>query len=342
MKLFNNLLYLNCISITTSINCMEEKEKIQKVNIKKIQKVSIKKIKCDFFVRNLFKDLILENRKLNIMKFNRDLQKKVKVKLEDYKKYQNVCHIIAESDNEDDFAKIKENLKTEEFLNNENSNIIYKKGLNKIFNGLLVSNGKKLCDTIRIFEKVKKLTIKTNIETKSLEYMFSGFLNLEEIDLSKFNTKYVENMSCMFIGCNNLKKANLSNLNADNVIHMSYMFDNCYNITDINFSNFTTKKLIYTKYMFQDCNSLKNIDLSSFNTYKIDDMSNMFINCHNLKTVNLMNFQSNKNTFCYDIFKNCKNIVYVIANNELLEKFKKQLDDTQNFQIKNGMLIKPN
>ena len=45
-----------------------------------------------------------------------------------------------------------------------------------------------------------------------MKYMFSGCINLKNLDLSKFNTKNVINMECMFGGYNNLSSLDLSSL----------------------------------------------------------------------------------------------------------------------------------
>jgi len=43
--------------------------------------------------------------------------------------------------------------------------------------------------------------------------MFNGCSSLKEINLSKFNTQNVTDMSWMFYGCSSLKEINLSNFN---------------------------------------------------------------------------------------------------------------------------------
>ena len=48
--------------------------------------------------------------------------------------------------------------------------------------------------------------------------MFSECESLSYINLSKFNTQNVTNMSSMFSGCKSLTKIDLSNFNTQNVI----------------------------------------------------------------------------------------------------------------------------
>ena len=55
-------------------------------------------------------------------------------------------------------------------------------------------------------------------------HMFFGCKSLKELDLSKFNTVTVINMSLMFQGYLSLEKLNLSKFNTDNVVDMNNIF----------------------------------------------------------------------------------------------------------------------
>ena len=54
--------------------------------------------------------------------------------------------------------------------------------------------------------------------------MFSDCLELENLDLSNFNTLNVTNMQGMFNECNELKYLDLSNFNTSNVSNFKQMF----------------------------------------------------------------------------------------------------------------------
>ena len=109
----------------------------------------------------------------------------------------------------------------------------------------------------------------------------------KEIDLSKFDTSNVTDMSLMFCDCYNLKKINLSNINTKNVTNMSGMFFNEKNwgnrqafggsvLESLDLSSFNTSNVSDMSYMFSGCSKLSNLDLSSFDTSKVEDMSYMF------------------------------------------------------------------
>ena len=177
-----------------------------------------------------------------------------------------------------------------------------------------------------------KLIIKNSLTDCS--YLFSNCDNLNEIDLSSFNTEKCTKMNHMFYGCIDLKNVNLtslvtknstdmsfmfarceniSNLNLDSfdtekVTNMEAMFSDCYRLTKINLSHFNTKNVINMSGMFHECCNLINLDLSSFNTKKVVSMRNMFYWCSNLRNVNVKSFNTENVTDMYMMFKHCINL----------------------------------
>jgi surface protein len=57
--------------------------------------------------------------------------------------------------------------------------------------------------------------------------MFCNCRLLTELDLSKFNTSKVEDMSYMFWGCSDLNDLNITNFDINNVINTTGMFFQC-------------------------------------------------------------------------------------------------------------------
>ena len=69
--------------------------------------------------------------------------------------------------------------------------------------------------------------------------MFCECENLNNLDLSSFNTKNVTNMSWMFYNCENLNNLYLSSFDTENVTDISSIFRNCpYKIYESNKSKF--------------------------------------------------------------------------------------------------------
>ena len=69
--------------------------------------------------------------------------------------------------------------------------------------------------------------------------MFYCCENLNNLNLSSFDTKNVSNMSYMFYGCNNLNNLDLSSFDTNNVTNIKSIFYRCPNeIIESNKSKF--------------------------------------------------------------------------------------------------------
>ena len=309
MKLFNSFLYLNSINIATNIYCMENNS-------------GLNKIKSKFFVNNLLQEHLLQSRKLKIVNYNKEFQKRLDINIKDYINYQNAFNIIAKYDNIEDVEEVKKNVNDGNInlLNKKNSFVIYNEGFRKVVNVISLCNNDDLYKMFRIFQKTNILTVKSKYPITSLVDMFGYFNNLQEVDLSKLNVEKVKSMSWLFIGCNKLKKVNLSNVNAKNLIDTTWMFANCFDLIDVNFDNFITKKLKTTNCMFQDCHSIKKLNLLSFNTSKVVDMGGMFYNCVNLEDLDLSKFDFIRVEDFTDMFLNCKKLKNINVKKIIIRK----------------------
>ena len=78
-------------------------------------------------------------------------------------------------------------------------------------------------------------------------------------------------MRGLFYGCSSLKELDLSKFNTDKVTDMSYMFYNCFSLEKLNICHFKTNKVRGVSYMFYECSSLKDIifPFLSFTIYNI-------------------------------------------------------------------------
>ena len=154
---------------------------------------------------------------------------------------------------------------------------------------------------------------KVYLNTNSSMMFFSGdseqkIKNILELDLSKFDTSRVTNMSHMFNGMRNLTTLNLSDFNTSNVTNMGGMFFNMTNLTAFNFSNFDTSKVTDMGSMFYGMSSLTTLDLSNFNTSQVTIMGGMFFNMTNLTTLNLSNFDTSNVTDMRSMFNGMTNL----------------------------------
>ena len=65
-------------------------------------------------------------------------------------------------------------------------------------------------------------------------------------------------MNAMFQGCNELEDLDLSNFNTSNVTDMGWMFNQCFKLKQIiGINNFNTSNVTIAKAMFQECKELE-------------------------------------------------------------------------------------
>lgn len=143
------------------------------------------------------------------------------------------------------------------------------------------------------------------INATSCRKMFYGCKSLENIDLSRFDTKNIVTMCCMFMNCKNLKQLDLSSFSTGNVREMTHMFFRCSSLEQVNLSGLDTHNVEYMGQMFYGCESLKQLDLNSFNTEKVLYMGEMFSNCKSLKQLDLSNFNTEKVVIMQYMFNDC-------------------------------------
>ena len=166
-------------------------------------------------------------------------------------------------------------------------------------------------------EATEIVIIRCGSKIENMINMFSYCSSLTELDLSKFNTQNVTDMSYMFYNCTNLTNIKFSdNFNTNTVKDMKCMFYYCTSLTNINLSNFNTTNVTDMSYMFGDCRSLKNLDLSKFNTDKVTDMYSMFSYCRSLTNIKFSNnFNTSKVTDMSYMFFECNKLTHLNLSN---------------------------
>ena len=176
--------------------------------------------------------------------------------------------------------------------------------------------------------------------------MFYKCKDLIDLDLSKFNTENVINMSGMFNKCLELKKINLRNLNTEKVTDMSWMFNECSNLTNLDLSSFKTDKVQNMSMMFNRCGALTSLNTSTFNTENVTNMLFMFWECKSLKKLDLSNFHTEKVENMQGMFSFCLSLKLLDVSSFNTEKVtnmremffhceKLEILDLKSFNIKN-------
>jgi surface protein len=153
---------------------------------------------------------------------------------------------------------------------------------------------------------------------EDMKFMFGNCISLTELDLSNFNTKNVINMGRMFINCSSLNYLDITKFNTKKVKYMYSMFSGCCSLTDINLESFKTDNVIDMGEMFNGCSLLKELNLNNFKTPKVEKMNLMFYRCEFLSSLNINGFQVSNKTDLTDMFKEMnKNCIVNVSNNEI-------------------------
>ena len=201
------------------------------------KKELIENIKSVFIFKKII-SFMKRNKSLNIMKYNKRLQKRLNININDYR----------------EFAKIEIELKLSygiygkfKFINISKKEKEY---YHIYFNN---SNEEIKRNYLKENEKVKMIKIIIDYQAKSFTQLFYNCNYIESIFFKKFYRSNITNMSYMFSGCSLLKELNLSNFYTNNVTNMSYMFSRCSSLKELNLSNFNTNNKTDMSYMFSKC-----------------------------------------------------------------------------------------
>ena len=226
------------------------------------------KIKSKYIIKRIF-DNIQQKKYLNLIKYNKKIQKILDASIRDYKNY----------------LQIEIELKPKRFYRNEDKfvNLDDKSYVNIYFN-----NHKRRNKTFYLeVRSIKTIKIVIDYEIKTLKGLFKNCEYIKEINFIKFNRKDISDISEMFYGCKNLDNLNLLNFKTDRVTNMSYLFYGCSSLKSLNLSNFNTSNVINIQNMFEDCSNLEKLNLCNFKTEKVVYMNDMFYECKSLKKINI-------------------------------------------------------
>jgi len=312
---------------------MESKDTTRKVKEKEQSKTinsinMFNNLNSDYFVRKLF-EYISKRKSLKTIKYNKNIQKRIGININDYKdyseKYSSIeLEIIPMKGGYRRFIYIKEEDKNyyHIYFNDIKENEIKITSLNGYdniykINIIIDYQVKSFEDLFMDCNCIKSINFKKFYRNNvtNMGNMFRRCLFLEELNLNNFNTNNVIDMSCMFKGCKRLKALNLNNFNTNNVTNMRYMFSKCSSLKELNLNNFNTNKVTNMSGMFNRCFSLKELNLNNFNTNNVTNMRYMFNECFSLKELNLNNFNTNNVIDMSRMFRECSSLKELNLNN---------------------------
>ena len=188
-------------------------------------KEELEKIKSDYFLQKII-EFMHQYKTLEIMKYNKRLQKRLNLTIKDYEKYSQLYSSIEIE------LKLVDN-KYGDFINIPKNEIQYyhiyfDNATEEIKRNYLQKN-----------EKVNMINIKIDYQVKSFKELFFNCKCISSINFKKFTRINITNMGGMFCACSSLKELNISNFNTNNVTDMSDMFKGC----KLNISNFNINPL---------------------------------------------------------------------------------------------------
>ena len=157
------------------------------------------------------------------------------------------------------------------------------------------------------FKEVETIDL-SNVDgsrVKDASQMFSLCFKLKEVKLCEFTNPELKSVSSMFYACNSLKTVDLSKIKTSSVEDCGGMFASCISLKNINFTGFDTSNVTSFREMFYHCRAFENIDLSQLDTSSATDFSWMFQGCSLLKTLDLSGFDPSKVTRTRFMFEGC-------------------------------------
>ena len=149
-----------------------------------------------------------------------------------------------------------------------------------------------------------------------MSYMFSGCINLRDFNISttplEFNTRKVTNMKGMFENCK-VAAIDVSKFDTSNVADMSFMFAGCENLSAHTLGSLRTGKVTNMNSMFKECIVYSFLDVSNFDTSNVIDMGDMFNKCQ-CSVLNIGRFNTANVVNMHGMFSGCTAWNYDLAN----------------------------
>ena len=258
----------------------------------------LNEIKSKYILKKIL-EYISEGTNLNLFKYNKNLQNKLQLSIDNYKIYTQIeIEVITRKDLYQGYGEYQ-------FIN-----IIGDKSFYHIYFNELKEEIHR--NYITKDDKISKIKIIIDAQITTLKNLFNDCKCAKEIKFIRFGRKNILDMSNIFNGCSNLIKLDISNFKTDKVTDMSGMFSGCYlleSLSDI--SKWNTNNVKNMSAMFFDCTSLLSLpDISKWSTNNVIDMSYMFFECELLKSLpDISNWNTNNVTDMSYMFYRCESLI---------------------------------
>jgi surface protein len=178
-----------------------------------ISKNKLENIKSDYFLEKISNNLS-KKKFLEAIKYNKKLQQRLKININNYKKFSEI------------FSSIELELMLDE---NRKGNFIRINEEDKSYYNIYFNNNQKEIKRTYINKKdsVSKIRIIIHYQIKSFVELFNNCKCIKSIHFKKFCRNNITDMRDMFAECQLLKEIDFSNFNTDNDTDMTNMFWGC-------------------------------------------------------------------------------------------------------------------
>ena len=143
-------------------------------------------------------------------------------------------------------------------------------------------------------EKLKVINLSKSKYQGSLEYAFSNFAFVEEINMDNADVSNVTNMSNMFQNTSALTSLNMSKWDTSNVTDMNHMFYQASSIENIDVSDFNVEKVTNMDYMFSHMTKLKELNVTNFKTHSLKSLNDFASSNPRLTKLDLSSFDTSQ------------------------------------------------
>ena len=192
-----------------------------------------KNVKSNVILKKIF-DIIKMNKKYNILRYNKTLQKRLNLGFNDYKELSQLF-----------FSPIEIELIPTDYRYGKFINI---SEYEKIFYHIFFDDS---------YEEIYRNYLQINDDVKKIKIVI-------DYPITSFHD--------LFWNCECIKSITFTKFYRINIYDMSNMFHYCSSLEELNLTNFVTNNVTNMKNMFAYCLSLKELNLSSFNTTNVKDM----------------------------------------------------------------------
>ena len=117
--------------------------------------------------------------------------------------------------------------------------------------------------------------------------MFSGYAELEHLDLEGIDTSGKKSLACLFKGCAMLRQIDLSPLDASAVEDMRQMFFGCRSLEEVDLSCLDTSKVRTMAHLFHNCHALRRVSLRGLDLSQVKSLWSAFDHCDSLEDLDL-------------------------------------------------------